>query len=312
MVYLIDTENVASEWIEKYKQLGMDQPDSKIIIAYTDKSSKLSYDQISFLLENSDQASIGFTKCRNGKPNALDFHILGMITKMIMENKDEEYIIVSNDTGFDEFISVVLGTGVHLSRLSCDAEKEIDKETLFAIFDDDAPDVKGISTEKELYAAQRQFLVSNCQVPGSLAEGVRKYLMVSLENAESKINASKAKSIAGNKELKQQIIAEIKAKYDEYRQIGIENTPVSEFVDPKKQAKKLHKLQREFLQTTCKIPKSFADPVRNYLAEGMDYAVDKITESKAKIFKTNKNLKQQIIANLNDHYEEYQKLNPTF
>ena len=310
MVYLIDTENVASEWIEKYKQLGMDQPDSKIIIAYTDKSSKLSYDQISFLLENSDQASIGFTKCRNGKPNALDFHILGMITKMIVENRDEEYIIVSNDTGFDEFISVVLSTGAHLSRLSCDAEKEIDKETLFAIFDDDASDER-ITNEKELFAAQRQFLVSNCGVPGSLAEGVRKYLMVSLENAESKINASKAKSIAGNKELKQQIIAEIKAKYDEYRQIGIENTPVSEFVDPKKQAKKLHKLQREFLQTTCKIPKSFADPVRNYLAEGMDYAVDKITESKAKIFKTNKNLKQQIISNLNEHYEEYQKLNPT-
>lgn len=307
MVYLIDTENVASEWIEKFQQLGMDQPESKIIIAYTDKSSKLSYDQISFLLENSAQASIGFTKCRNGKPNALDFHILGTITRMMMENKDEEYIIVSNDTGFDEFISVVLSTGVHLSRLSCDGEKEIDKETLFAIFDADASDER-ITNEKELFAAQRQFLISNCQVPGSLAEGVRKYLLVSLENAESKINASKAKSIAGNKELKQQIIAAIKAKYDEYRQIVIENTPVSEFVDPKKQAKKLHKLQREFLQTTCKIPKSFADPVRNYLTEGMDYAVDKITESKAKIFKTNQNLKQQIIKNLNDHYEEYQKL----
>lgn len=311
MVYLIDTENVASEWIEKFQQLGMDQPDSKIIIAYTDKSSKLSYDQISFLLENSAQASIGFTKCRNGKPNALDFHILGTITRMMMENKDEEYIIVSNDTGFDEFISVISGTGIHLSRLSCDAEKEIDKETLITIFDDDASDER-ITNEKELFAAQRQFLVSNCGVPGSLAEGVRKNLTVSLENAESKINASKAKSIAGNKELKQQIIAAIKAKYDEYRQIGIENTPVSEFVDSKKQAKKLHKLQREFLQTTCKIPKSFADPVRNYLTEGMDYAVDKITESKAKIFKTNKNLKQQIIENLNNHYEEYQKLNTTF
>lgn len=311
MVYLIDTENVASEWIEKFQQLGMDQPDSKIIIAYTDKSSKLSYDQISFLLENSAQASIGFTKCRNGKPNALDFHILGTITRMMMENKDEEYIIVSNDTGFDEFISVISGTGIHLSRLSCDAEKEIDKERLITIFDDDASDER-ITNEKELFAAQRQFLVSNCGVPGSLAEGVRKNLTVSLENAESKINASKAKSIAGNKELKQQIIAAIKAKYDEYRQIGIENTPVSEFVDSKKQAKKLHKLQREFLQTTCKIPKSFADPVRNYLTEGMDYAVDKITESKAKIFKTNKNLKQQIIENLNNHYEEYQKLNTTF
>ena len=192
-----------------------------------------------------------------------------------------------------------------------DAEKEIDKETLFAIFDDGVPDER-ITNEKELFAAQRQFLVSNCQVPGSLAEGVRKYLMVSLENAESKINASKAKSIAGNKELKQQIISAIKAKYDEYRQIEIETTPVSEVVDPRKQAKKLHKLQREFLQTTCKIPKSFADPVRIYLAEGMDYAVDKITESKAKIFKTNKNLKQQIIENLNNHYEEYQKLNTTF
>ena len=183
----------------------------------------------------------------------------------------------------------------------------MDKETLLAIFDDDASDER-ITNEKELFAAQRQFLVNNCGVPGSLAEGVRKNLMVSLENAESKINASKAKSIAGNKGLKQQIIAAIKAKYDEYRQIVIENTPVSEFVDPKKQAKKLHKLQREFLQTTCKIPKSFADPVRNYLTEGMDYAVDKITESKAKIFKTNQNLKQQIIENLNDHYEEYQKL----
>ena len=75
MVYLIDTENVASEWIEKFQQLGMDQPDSKIIIAYTDKSSKLSYDQISFLLENSAQANIGFTKCRNGKTNALEFQI---------------------------------------------------------------------------------------------------------------------------------------------------------------------------------------------------------------------------------------------
>lgn len=308
MVYLIDTENVASTWIEKFKQLGMDKPDSKIIIAYTDKSSKLSYDQISFLLEHSTQASIGFTKCCNGKPNALDFHILGTITKMIMENNNEEYTIVSNDTGFDNFISVVSSTGVKLSRLSCDLENEIDKETLIAIFNNNESDEKTIINEKELYAAQRQFLITNCGVPGSLAESVRKNLMVSLEKAEEKISASKAKCVVGKVELKQQIIAKIDEKYNEYRQIGVETSLASEAVDTKKLIKKLHKLQREFLQTTCKIPKSFAEPVRNYLTDGIDITINKISESKAKIFKSNKELKKQIITNLNKHYEEYQKI----
>ncbi len=306
MIYLIDTENVASEWIGKFYMLGMDSPDSKIIIAYTDKSSKLSYDQISFLLQSTRQDNIYFTKCRNGKPNALDFHIIGTVTKMLLENKDEEYVIVSNDTGFDEFISVISETGAKLSRLGCNDElNKADKNEGASVNAVNvAANERPEADLKNLHSEQREFLVNNCMVPRRLAESVRISLMVSLENAETKLKNSKAKSVSGNAELKQQIIDQIKAHYNEYINIGMVVTDGQ----TDKNNKKLHKLQREFLNKTCKIPTSFTDPIRIYLLSGKDSTITKVYESKAKVFKANGNLKQQIIANLNKHYEEYAKL----
>lgn len=305
MVYIIDTENVANEWIMKMNMFGMDRPDSKIVIAYTDKSSKLSYEQMALILQNMGQDSIQFTKCRNGKPNALDFHIIGIISKMIWENKDEEYVIVSNDTGFDEFISIISETGVKLSRMGCNDESGIDDKSI-------NPSANNIVTSKmpetdlkELHKKQREFLVGSCMVPRPLAESVRTSLTVSLENAETKLKGSKAKCVSGNDELKQQIINEIKAHYNEYMNIG---AAITDSNKADQNSKKLHKLQREFLNKTCQIPTSFTDPIRIYLLGGKDSTITKVHESKAKVFKSNANLKQQIIANLNKHYEEYARL----
>lgn len=304
MIYLIDTENVPYEWINRFKELGMDRKDSQIIIAYTDKSSKLSYDQISFLLEQSTEAKIGFTKCKNGKPNALDFHIIGTITAFLLQDREEQYVIVSNDTGFDTFIDKLNDTSVSVSRLSCEA-----KETSTETAKEDSKEIAKVSDTDEVRKLQRAFLTEQCGVPPTLAEMVRKALIVGIDEAVSKIHASKSKALAGHDELKEQLSERITGHYDEYLQVGIVQqqmeTEPEEAENTKAQNKKLFKKQRDYLHKNCGVPSTFTEPVRQYLMSDKAKAFERIMQSKAKPIKGNKTVKQNIIKKIESHYDEY-------
>ncbi len=97
-IYLIDSENVGDSWIQLLPSvLGED----KLFVFYTDKSPYISYES---LLQVIAYGSIpSFIKCHEGR-NALDFQLVTELGYKIAQMPEGEFVIVSDDNGFDAVI----------------------------------------------------------------------------------------------------------------------------------------------------------------------------------------------------------------
>ena len=93
--YLIDSENVGDFWIPLL-ELPADQ--AELIVFYTKNSPHMSYDSL-IKLKESDR-TVTFIKCYEGT-NALDFQLCSELGFLIANNPGDEFIIVTNDTGYD-------------------------------------------------------------------------------------------------------------------------------------------------------------------------------------------------------------------
>ena len=93
--YLIDSENVGDFWIPL---LDIPADRAKLIVFYTKNSPHMSYDSL-IRLKESDR-TVTFIKCYEGT-NALDFQLCSELGFLIAQNPGDEFIIVTNDTGYD-------------------------------------------------------------------------------------------------------------------------------------------------------------------------------------------------------------------
>ena len=93
--YLIDSENVGDFWIPL---LELPAQETELIVFYTKNSPHMSYDSL-IKLKQSDRTVI-FIKCYEGT-NALDFQLCSELGYRIAMNEDDDFIIVTNDTGYD-------------------------------------------------------------------------------------------------------------------------------------------------------------------------------------------------------------------
>ena len=93
--YLIDSENVGDFWIPL---LDLPADMAKLIVFYTKNSPHMSYDSL-IKLKESDR-KVTFIKCYEGT-NALDFQLCTELGFLIANNPGDEFIIVTNDTGYD-------------------------------------------------------------------------------------------------------------------------------------------------------------------------------------------------------------------
>ena len=93
--YLIDSENVGDFWIPLL-EIPADQ--AELIVFYTKNSPHMSYDSL-IRLKESDRKVI-FIKCYEGT-NALDFQLCSELGYCIARNENDDFIIVTNDTGYD-------------------------------------------------------------------------------------------------------------------------------------------------------------------------------------------------------------------
>ena len=93
--YLIDSENVGDFWIPLL-EIPADQ--AELIVFYTKNSPHMSYDSL-IKLKESDRKVI-FIKCYEGT-NALDFQLCSELGYCIARNENDDFIIVTNDTGYD-------------------------------------------------------------------------------------------------------------------------------------------------------------------------------------------------------------------
>ena len=109
--FLVDSENVNDNWLMLF---DMADEDDEIIVFYTKKSPHMSYMSVIRLMEN-NKINIRFEESYEGT-NALDFQLVSYMGYLMgcagsfSENKcdaasaescADEYIIMSNDTGYD-------------------------------------------------------------------------------------------------------------------------------------------------------------------------------------------------------------------
>ena len=93
--YLIDSENVGDFWIPL---LDLPADRAELIVFYTKNSPHMSYDSL-IKLKESDR-KVTFIKCYEGT-NALDFQLCSELGFLIAQDPGDEFIIVTNDTGYD-------------------------------------------------------------------------------------------------------------------------------------------------------------------------------------------------------------------
>lgn len=111
-VYLIDTENVKSEW-----KILLDKGTKKdrLLIFYTENSPNVSFADFSNLVKY--PVKYEMIPCYLGK-NGLDFQLVSFLGYLLRKNPFREYVIVSNDTGFDTVVYFWAAKGKKVNRIS--------------------------------------------------------------------------------------------------------------------------------------------------------------------------------------------------
>lgn len=94
-VYLVDTENVGTAWKELLPQRGVKDA---VILFYTEHSPGISYADLNAIREY--PSSFDMVLCYPGK-NGLDFQMVSYLGYLIKTAPRTEYVIISNDTGYD-------------------------------------------------------------------------------------------------------------------------------------------------------------------------------------------------------------------
>ena len=127
--FFIDSENVGDNWIALLSKAATDDT---ILVYYTMKSPHMNYRNIILLKES--QKEVTFIECNYGN-NALDFQLCTDLGYRVHDIGDGEFVIVSNDTGYDAVVRFWKKRGVSVKRIkgsACSAvdtyEEPIDEE----------------------------------------------------------------------------------------------------------------------------------------------------------------------------------------
>ena len=124
-VYLIDTENVRTIWTLILSRL---KKNDKVYVFHTDNSGSLNYEESNLAKKYGDQ--VEYIRCFTGK-NGLDFQLVSFLGYLIHDNPSANYLIISNDTGFDSVAAFWQKRGSNVMRKSAkqvQGEKKVAEE----------------------------------------------------------------------------------------------------------------------------------------------------------------------------------------
>ncbi len=111
-VYLVDTENVGSIWV---KILEILKEHDELLLFYTDNSPAVSYQDLQKVLGFTDRFE--FIHCYAGR-NGLDFQLVTYLGYLVNSTPDAEYVVVSNDMGFDTVVKFWTERELRVIRLN--------------------------------------------------------------------------------------------------------------------------------------------------------------------------------------------------
>ncbi len=109
-VYLVDTENIGSAWKELLPKKGSKD---MLILFYTEYSPGISYADLDFIRQY--PSSFETVECFPGK-NGLDFQLVSYLGYLIKSAPKTDYIIVTNDTGYDAVVKFWTGRDMSVKR----------------------------------------------------------------------------------------------------------------------------------------------------------------------------------------------------
>lgn len=121
--YFIDTENVAGKWLDVLNEVKSKKEEMEFFIFYTKNTSSISYSNMQMIFNVNSNIKIHFMECCCGRKNALDFHLVAEVAKQSMKAKKSQFIIVSDDKGYDPFIETYKHMGYDMHRLGFKDEK---------------------------------------------------------------------------------------------------------------------------------------------------------------------------------------------
>lgn len=110
-IYFVDTENVHNNWLSL-----LDTTEAmKIYLFYTQNTPHIPYDTLKSLTKHI--RSLNMISCKPG-PNALDFQLISYLSFILKKRTRHNYVIVSNDKGYDVVIDFWNERGFSISRMN--------------------------------------------------------------------------------------------------------------------------------------------------------------------------------------------------
>ena len=149
MIYLVDTENIGTQWLDFVAKV---EAGDTFVFFYTSNSMAYTMDALAKL--TSKRVMIDFVKCETGH-NSLDFHLIADLGLRIAEAPEEAYIIISRDTGFDSAVEYMRSKGFSVKR-----DSPVMRHAYFSkirgmlpsrYHDDDCDVIAGIMKQAEAY-----------------------------------------------------------------------------------------------------------------------------------------------------------------
>ena len=116
---LIDYENESGKVLSGISLIGLTRKD-KIVIFYSKKAGKITMDFHKEL--EKVKAKKEYELVVTGYPSALDFQLSSYLGMCIHENPNEDYYIVSKDTGFECVSRFWNSRGVSVKCINCPAD----------------------------------------------------------------------------------------------------------------------------------------------------------------------------------------------
>ena len=110
-IFMIDSENVGASWIQLLPALS---EEDRIFVFYTDKSPYVSYENMLQVIKYGSMPV--FIKCFEGT-NALDFQLVSEMGYKLCENPEGEFIIISDDYGYDAAVKYWTKKGYNIRRI---------------------------------------------------------------------------------------------------------------------------------------------------------------------------------------------------
>ena len=109
--YLIDTENVGSTFISLLKE---DNEKKELYIFVTENAKNLSFPMLHELTDK--RIKLHIIDCEIGK-NSLDFYLSTYLGYLIGKNAHSDYVVVSQDNGFDHVLDYWTKQGISVKRI---------------------------------------------------------------------------------------------------------------------------------------------------------------------------------------------------